>query len=142
MVDSFASPHLLNVHCTPCRSGLSLENSKITFAEMLPDDETDSREERAFRMWINSLGIETYVNQVFDDLRDGYVLLEILNKVEPGVVNFKRVSKPPIKMPFKKVENCNYAVEIGKGWGFSLVNVSGNDFVQGNKKLILGKLGN
>ena len=106
---------------------------------MLPDDETDSREERAFRMWINSLGIETYVNQVFDDVRDGYVLLEMLNKVEPGVVNFKRVSKPPIKMPFKKVENCNYAVEIGKGWGFSMVNVSGNDFVQGNKKLILGE---
>lgn len=42
-------------------------------------------------------------------------------------------------MPFKKVENCNQVVKIGKQLKFSLVNVAGNDIVQGNKKLILGK---
>jgi plastin-1 len=60
--------------------------------------------------------------------------------VSPGIVNWKIANKPPIKMPFKKVENCNQVVKIGKQLKFSLVNIAGNDIVQGNKKLILGIL--
>lgn len=41
---------------------------------MMTDDETTSREERCFRMWINSLGVETHVNNVWEDIRDGLVL--------------------------------------------------------------------
>ncbi|KAJ6793252.1 fimbrin-1-like [Iris pallida] len=122
------------------RNGLSTDSKQIAFAEMMPDDVKVSREERAFRLWINSLGIATYVNNVFEDVRNGWVLLEILDKVSPGSVNWKHASKPPIKMPFRKVENCNQVVRIGKHLKFSLVNVAGNDIVQGNKKLILGNL--
>nr|GMD09741.1 fimbrin-5-like [Ipomoea batatas] len=43
-------------------------------------------------------------------------------------------------MPFRKVENCNQIVEIGIKLNFSLVNVDGNDIMQGNKKLILAFL--
>lgn len=68
-----------------------------------------------------------------------WVLLEALDKVSPGIVKWKQASKPPIKMPFRKVENCNQVVGIGKELKFSLVNVAGNDIVQGNKKLILGE---
>ena len=32
--------------------------------ESLEEDESDSREERAFRMWINSLGLDTHVNDL------------------------------------------------------------------------------
>ena len=71
-----------------------------------------------------------------------WVLLEVLDKVSPESVNWKLASKPPIKMPFRKVENCNQVVKIGKQLNFSLVNVAGNDIVQGNKKLILGKFQN
>lgn len=41
------------------------------------------------------------------------------------------------KSRFKKVENANYVVELGKQMGMSLVNVGGLDIVDGNKKLIL-----
>ena len=68
-----------------------------------------------------------------------WVLLEVLDKVSPGSVIWKQATKPPIKMPFRKVENCNQVVKLGKDLNFSLVNVAGNDIVQGNKKLILGK---
>jgi plastin-1 len=68
-----------------------------------------------------------------------WILLETLDKVSAGIVNWKIANKPPIKMPFKKVENCNQVVKIGKQLKFSLVNVAGNDIVQGNKKLILGR---
>ncbi|KAL7214949.1 hypothetical protein ACSBR1_027181 [Camellia fascicularis] len=43
-------------------------------------------------------------------------------------------------MPFRKVENCNQVIRIGKELNFSLVNVARNNIVQGNKKLILAFL--
>jgi len=39
---------------------------------------------------------------------------------------------------FTKLINCNYAIDIGKKLGFRIVNMEGNDFVQRNRKLILG----
>uniref|UniRef100_A0A803R6F6 Calponin-homology (CH) domain-containing protein n=1 Tax=Cannabis sativa TaxID=3483 RepID=A0A803R6F6_CANSA len=122
------------------RNGLSTDNKKISYAEMMTEDVQTSREERCYRLWINSLGIATYVNNVFEDVRNGWILLEVLDKVSPGSVHWKHASKPPIKMPFRKVENCNQIIRIGKQLKFSLVNVAGNDFVQGNKKLILAFL--
>ncbi|CAN1220876.1 FIM1 [Linum grandiflorum] len=69
-----------------------------------------------------------------------WTLLEVLDKISPGSVNWKHATKPPIKMPFRKVENCNQVIKIGRQLRFSLVNVAGNDIVQGNKKLILAFL--
>eukprot|EP01034_Spumella_vulgaris_P021897 gene21897-27974_t len=101
------------------------------------DDAGDSREERVFRMWINSLNIEgVYVNNLFGDTRDGWNLLKVMDKVEPGCVVWKRANFEP-KSRFKQVENANYAVEIGKNMKFSMINVGGLDIVDGSKKLIL-----
>ncbi|TVU28269.1 hypothetical protein EJB05_19780, partial [Eragrostis curvula] len=123
------------------RSGLTSDIKQVTLTQTSTrDDVLLSREERAFRMWINSLGVESYVNNVFEDIRNGWVLLEVLDKVSPGSVNWKLASKPPIKLPFRKLENCNQVVKIGKQLKFSLVNLAGNDIVQGNKKLIVALL--
>ncbi|TYI74267.1 hypothetical protein E1A91_D07G187600v1 [Gossypium mustelinum] len=127
-------------HIFQHRNGLSTQTKQISFLETLPDDAQVSREERVFRFWINSLGNSTYIDNVFEDLRNGWILLETLDKVSPGIVNWKVANKPPIKLPFKKVENCNQVVKIGKQLKFSLVNIAGNDIVQGNKKLILAYL--
>ncbi|XAR58783.1 hypothetical protein NMG60_11014319 [Bertholletia excelsa] len=127
-------------HIFQHRNGLSTQTKQISFLETLPDDTIISREEKAFRFWINSLGNSTYIDNVFEDLRNGWVLLETLDKLSPGIVNWKIASKPPIKFPFRKVENCNQVVKIGKQLRFSLVNVAGNDIVQGNKKLTLAYL--
>ncbi|KAJ0678673.1 putative actinin-type actin-binding domain, calponin domain, CH domain superfamily, fimbrin/Plastin [Helianthus annuus] len=122
------------------RNGLTIDKAKASLTEMMTDDESTSREERCFRMWINSLGVETHVNNVWEDVRNGWVLLEVLDKLAPGSVIWKQASKPPIKMPFRKVENCNQVVRIGKELNFSLVNVAGDDIVSGNKKLIIAFL--
>lgn len=41
----------------------------------------------------------------------------------------------------EQIENCNYAVEIGKGkeMNFSLVGIGGQDIYNGNETLTLGK---
>nr|CAB3477244.1 unnamed protein product [Digitaria exilis] len=125
-------------HIFQKRNGLSIQMKQVSFVDGLSDDAQVSREERSFRLWINSLGISTYINNVFEDLRNGWVLLEMIDKIAPGSVNWKMANRPPIKLPFKKVENCNQVLKIGKELKFSLVNIAGNDIVQGNKKLILG----
>ena len=55
------------------------------------DDEGDNREERALRMWINSLNIEdVYVHNLFTDLLDGWVILKLCDHAKPGCVEWKK----------------------------------------------------
>ncbi|XP_071935307.1 fimbrin-3-like [Coffea arabica] len=74
------------------RNGLSTDNKKISFTEMMTDDEQMFREERCFRLWINSSGITSYVNSLFEDVRNGWVLLEVLDNIFPGSVNWKQAT--------------------------------------------------
>jgi len=109
-------------------------------AGLLEDDFGDSREERAFRMWVNSLGIPgLYINSLFEDVKDGLALLKVMDKIEPGCVDWKQVDKNP-NHKMKKVGNNNLAVTVGKTkpYALSLVGLGGSDIVDGNKKLILG----
>jgi len=105
---------------------------------VMEDDVGDTREERAFRMWINTLGIDNiYVNNLFEDCKDGLVLLKVIDKIEPGLVSWGKVEKKP-KNKFKKVSNSNYAVVLSKYLKLSLVATGGVDIVAGRKKLVLG----
>eukprot|EP01083_Nonionella_stella_P267022 902517_1 len=108
-------------------------------AGLLDDDEGDSREERAFRMWMNSLGIKNmYVNNLYEDCRGGLVLLKVIDKIEPGSVKWKKKVEKKPNNKFKKINNTNYAVDLGKAMKLSLVNIQGSDITARNKKLILG----
>ena len=60
----------------------------------LPDDDEDDREERAFRMWINSLGIERHIADLFEDMKDGIALAQLMELLQPGVVDWKRIKDP------------------------------------------------
>ena len=39
----------------------------------------------------------------------------------------------------KRLENCNYAVELAQQMRFSVVGIAGSDLNEGNKTLTLGK---
>ena len=53
-----------------------------------------SREERAFRLWINSLGLEyEHVTDLASGMRDGILVLQILDTVQPGAVDWRKVSQ-------------------------------------------------
>lgn len=120
--------------------GLDMEEAPPTLPDLSTleiDDVGDSREERVFRMWINSLNIDgVYINNLFGDSQDGFNLLKVIDRVFPGVILWKRVNENPISR-YKKIENANYAVELGKQMKLTLINVGGIDIVDGNKKLIL-----
>ena len=84
----------------------------------------ENRDEKTFRNWMNSLGVNPFVNNLYQDLRDGLVLLQLLDKVQPGLVDWKRVNQPPYKAQggnMKKIENDNYALSVCAQLKFSLV---------------------
>ena len=96
----------------------------------------DAGEERAFRMWMNTLGLgDTYINNLFEDCEDGLALLTVIDKIEPGTKKWKKVEMKP-KNKFKTLNNCNYAVVLGKQLKLSLVNIGGSDIVDRNKIII------
>lgn len=121
------------------------EEEKELLRVGLPDDaESDAREERVFRMWMNSLGLqngELYIENLFDGcLKDGLYLLEAEDKVEPGCVNWKKVQKKKKGKTLHKlmaVQNCNQVIDVGKDLGCSLVGIGGVDVNSNSRKLIL-----
>ncbi|KAL4997783.1 calponin homology domain-containing protein [Aspergillus recurvatus] len=117
----------------------------ITEEEKLEVEDFDAegeREARVFTLWLNSLDVQPAVNSLFDDLRDGTILMQAYDKVIPESVNWRHVNKTPASgqemMRFKAVENTNYAIELGKYHGFSLVGVQGADITDGQRTLTLG----
>ena len=60
--------------------------------------------------------------------------------MKPGIVNWERVNRAPfprIGAMMKRIENCNYAVDIGKELKYSLIVIAGNDIYDQNRTLTL-----
>jgi len=145
--------HLFNTH-----PGLE----PLTEAPPEPVDDFDAegeREARVFTLWMNSIGVEPGVYNLFEDLKNGIPILQTFDKVSPGSVVWRRVNKPkaiptsPVQtmdedeegpLPpqglsrFKAVENNNYVVELAKANKMHIVGIQGADIVDGKKTLVLG----
>lgn len=129
-------------------------------------DAEGEREARVFTLWLNSLGVEPGVFNLFESLRDGLIILQAFDKILPGSVIWRRVSKPKVGAGaasfasggdegdegadigvtpnqstlsrFKAVENTNYAVDLSRQNGLHLVGIQGADIVDAKKTLVLG----
>ena len=90
------------------------------------------------------MGVTPYVNWLYSDLADGLVIFQLYDVIRPGIVNWSRVHKKFSKMRkfMETLENCNYAVELGKQLGFKLVGIAGADINDGNTTLTLGRCSN
>lgn len=102
--------------------------------------EGETREERTFRNWMNSLGVNPHVNHLYGDLQDAMVIFQLYERIKVAVDWNNKVNKPPypkLGTNMKKLENCNYAVELGKSAKFSLVGIGGQDLNDGNATLTL-----
>jgi plastin-1 len=78
-----------------------------------------------------------YVNYLMDDLRDGIILLKVIDHFRPGLVDWKKVSRKNNRIFI--IQNCNYVVDICRDkLGSVLVGVGGVDIVDGSITLTLG----
>lgn len=99
----------------------------------------ENREEKTYRNWMNSMGVNPHVNWLYSDLADGIVIFQLYDIIRPGIVDWKKVHTKfsKLKKFMEKLENCNYAVELGKKLKFSLVGIAGQDLAEGNQTLTL-----
>eukprot|EP00010_Vexillifera_abyssalis_P002920 CAMPEP_0201551642 /NCGR_PEP_ID=MMETSP0173_2-20130828/8489_1 /ASSEMBLY_ACC=CAM_ASM_000268 /TAXON_ID=218659 /ORGANISM="Vexillifera sp., Strain DIVA3 564/2" /LENGTH=536 /DNA_ID=CAMNT_0047961949 /DNA_START=10 /DNA_END=1620 /DNA_ORIENTATION=+ len=96
----------------------------------------ETREEKTYRNFMNSLGVDPFVNNLYEDLRDGIVLIRLFKAIDDSIVDDKRVNWPPyrkIGANMKKLENCNYVIELGRQSKFSLVGIQGKDIQDAHK---------
>ncbi len=91
---------------------------------------------QSFTIWLNSFGYQ--LNNAAEELQDGLILAQILDKIVPGCVEWKRINKNPSSR-IKKLENANYVCETAKKIG-AASNLGGNDLADGNKPLLLAFL--
>jgi len=113
-----------------------------------PEEELDiieeTREEKMYRNWMNSLGVKPRVNYLYTDLYDGLIIFQLMDFIKPGIVDWKKrvktaeqLSKIQAKRFQEVLGNCNYAVELGKKLNFVLVGIGGSDIMEGNRTLTL-----
>lgn len=86
--------------------------------------------------------MKPFVNWLYSDLADGIIIFQLFEIIKPGTVNWSKVHTKftPMRKFMEKLENCNYAVELGKQLKFSLVGIAGQDLSDGNATLTLGEL--
>jgi len=79
------------------RHGLQITKEEYDLVEKFGNDYDDGEgnaEERAFRLWMNSLGIDgVFIEKsLYDDCGgDGIILLKVCDKIKPGSVDWKKV---------------------------------------------------
>ena len=117
------------------RTGLEMSPElEALVGDVDPMDVEGTREERAFKLWIKSMDIDTDVYDLSADLKSGVALLELEDKVEEGVVSWERVNKAKDGKKLhvmKLIENCNLACSVARHMGLVIVGIDGNDIATG-----------
>lgn len=118
------------------RHGLGDLDEPIDLAGLIEDGE-GSREERAFRMWINSLGIEgVFIDNLYEDLKDGLVLCKVIHRIDEKVVEWPKVVMEP-KNVFNRLHNCQCGLDAAAKLKVQMVGIGNSDIHDGNKTLVL-----
>ena len=88
-------------------------------------------------MWINSLGLpDVYVNNLYEECKTGLLMLQIIDKIKPGIVNWKIVDKK-VKNKFSATVNCQEVIDSAIKSKYTIVGIGAQDIREGNKKYIL-----
>lgn len=92
-----------------------------------------------FKNWINSQGIEdVYVNYLMTDLKDGRILLKVIDRLRPGTVEWNKYSNK-LHSRIHIVQNCNYVIDLCKDkLGVKIIGIGGIDIVDAKPTLTLG----
>ena len=105
---------------------------------IIDDDVEGSREERAFRLWVNSLGIDgVYIDDLYDGLSDGFTLCKVVDKVDPTVITWTNVAEHPKNYQFGNPINLKEAITGCKGMGLKMIGIGANEINKKDKKEIL-----
>uniref|UniRef100_A0A8C0FJA6 Dystrophin n=1 Tax=Bubo bubo TaxID=30461 RepID=A0A8C0FJA6_BUBBB len=109
----------------------------------MPGDASDEREDvqkKTFTKWINAQFAKfgrRYVEDLFNDFRDGRRLLELLE-----CLTGQKLAKEKGSTRVHALNNVNKALQVLQRNNVDLVNIGSSDIVDGNHKLTLGLIWN
>uniref|UniRef100_A0A8V0Z7B1 Plastin-3 n=1 Tax=Gallus gallus TaxID=9031 RepID=A0A8V0Z7B1_CHICK len=118
------------------------ENQDIDWTLLEGDGPISHKISRREISWVNTCSTRGCAQRrhLLIDLQDALVILQLYEKIKVPV-DWNKVNKPPypkLGANMKKLENCNYAVDLGKHPAkFSLVGIGGQDLNDGNPTLTL-----
>ncbi|XP_053577742.1 spectrin beta chain, non-erythrocytic 4 [Bombina bombina] len=116
----------------PVATGKLFECSRIKALA----DEREAVQKKTFTKWMNShlSKVPCRVNDLYNDLRDGYVITKLLE-----VLSGEQLPKPTRgRMRIHSLENVDKALQFLKEQRVHLENVGSHDIVDGNHRLTLG----
>ena len=109
----------------------------VDLAAFLDDDIEGTLEERQFRLWINSLGIEGVdVMNLYEDVKSGILLCKVADKIHPGSVNWKATRDPPKTIFDRNNNNGEFiraAKDKDKGLNLKMIAIGGDNLAKGVK---------
>jgi hypothetical protein len=106
------------------------------FSDSIHDrDERDAIQKKTFTKWVNKHLKKAGRNcrDLFEDLRDGHNLLSLLEVLSGEILPRERG-----RMRFHAIQNVETALRFLRYKEIKLVNIRGEDIVDGNPKLTLG----
>ncbi|KAI0231468.1 Dystrophin [Lamellibrachia satsuma] len=99
--------------------------------------EREDVQKKTFTKWINSQltkGSSGQISDLFEDLKDGTKLLALLQ-----ILSGQPLKPEKGRMRLHQLNNINKALQLlADQYNIKLVNISSNDIVDGNPKLVLG----
>ena len=117
------------------------KKKQIEMVSMVEEIQAGTKEERTFQLWMNTLGMKgIYVNNIYDDLKDGLIILKIIDSIWPGSVVSGKYEKMPGHNEYKMIANGNYAISICREKKIITTGISGKGLADCNKLQILGIL--
>ena len=96
-----------------------------------------------YRNWINSLGASPRIIRIYNDIKNGCALYDVMQKIDPKICEKYKIDRPPYKKfseMLVKLGNLDRVISIGKEMKFTLIGISGSDIYDENKKLTLALL--
>lgn len=89
-------------------------------------------------MWMNSLGIEgLHINNLYEEAKDGLLMLKVIDRVQPGVVNWAKIEKNPGKNQMKRQINCSAVIDCAKRMQCILPGIDASQLIKGSRKAVL-----
>ena len=83
----------------------------------------------AFSAYAASLGLLPPGRDVLDEARAGVLLLKLVERLRPGLVDWSRVARQPRNV-FERVANCGVVLELAPRLGIRAVGIGPSDLAQ------------
>ena len=106
---------------------------------------------------MNSLGVNPRIIRIYNDIRSGVPLYDVMKKISPKVAEKYKIDRnfkvtqlksfslltcdwKPFTAMMSKIGNCQRCVDMGKEMGFKLTGIEGKDIYDEHSTFVLALL--